>query len=160
VAHVATRAAGLAEFAATLLWDRPEDAPPGPTPLGLLGTVRCSVVETDDPARARREILGQVLALTGRELGLALETVLRSLTDAAALSGALLEARVVRVAQPKAIPRRTVESVALDLWRAGFAVRFGPSWTPAPDGGAVVGFGGAEEELRGLFGGHRPWEIP
>ncbi len=156
---VATRTAGVAEFGATLLWDRAEDAPPGPTLPILPESVRCSAVETDTPGEARREILGEILALTERDLGLALETVLRSLTAAAALSGAVLETRVVRGARPRAVPSTAMQALALDLWDAGFAVRFGPSWTPSPGGGVAVGFGGAEAELGRFLGAHPSWEI-
>jgi hypothetical protein len=48
------------------------------------------VVETDDPETGRRGILGEIVALTERDLGSALENVLRSLT-ASALSDAVLE---------------------------------------------------------------------
>jgi hypothetical protein len=156
---VATRTAGVAEFGVTLLWDRAEDVPPESLLPALPETVRCSVVETGEPREARREILGEILALTQRDLGSALEAVLRSLTSGAALSGALLETRVVRVARPRATPSLTVQTLALDLWDAGFAVRFGPSWTPSPGGGVAVGFGGAEAELRRFFGVHPSWEL-
>jgi hypothetical protein len=156
---VATRTAGVAEFGTTLLWDRAEDAPPGPTLPTLPGRVRCSVVETDAPGEARREVLGEVLALTPRDLGQALETVLRSLTATAALSGAVLETRVVRVAHPEAPPSGVVQALALDLWNAGFPVRFGPSWTPSPHGAVAVGFRGDEAELRRFFGAHPSWEM-
>lgn len=156
---VATRTAGMAEFAATLLWDRTEDAPPGPTLPTLPACVQCSVVETDAPGEARREVLGEVLALTRRDLGQALETVLRSLTATAALSGAVLETRVVRIAQPEAVPSGVVQALALDLWNAGFAVRFGLSWTPSQNGGVALGFRGAGAELRRFFGEHPSWEM-
>ncbi len=158
---VATLTAGMAELEATLLWDRAEDAPQNPTlPTYSSGTVRSSFIESDEPGAARREIHGEILALTRRDLGLALETVLQSLTGAAALSDALLEARVVRVLPPRATPSRTVQELAVDLWDAGFAVRFGPSWTPAPDGTLAVGFRGAEAELRRFLGTHSSWELP
>jgi hypothetical protein len=156
---VATRTAGVAEFGATLLWDRAEDAPPRPTLPTLPECVRCSVVETDALGEARRDVLGEVLALTQRDLRLALEIVLRSLTATAALSGAVLETRVVRMARPEAPPSGVVQALALDLWSAGFAVRFGPSWTPSRDGGVAVGFRGAEVELRRFFESHPSWEM-
>ncbi len=156
---VATSTAGVAEFGATLLWVRVEDVPTGPVLPILPETVRCSVVETGEPGEARREILGEILALTERDLGFALEAVLRSLTSGAAISGALLETRVVRVTRPRTTPSRTVQTLALDLWNAGFAVRFGPSWTPAPCGGVAVGFRGGEKELRRFFGEHPSWEM-
>ena len=156
---VATRTAGVAEFGATLVWDRAEDVPPGPMLPALPETVRCSVVETGEAGEARREILGEVRALTQRDLGSTLEAVLRSLTSGAAISGALLETRVVRGTPPRAMPSLTVQSLALDLWDAGFAVRFGPSWTPSSGGGVAVGFGGAEGELTRFFGEHASWEL-
>ena len=156
---VATLTAGVAEFGATLVWDRAEDAPPGPLLPVLSETVRCSVVQTGEAGEARCEMLGEILALTQRDLGSALETILRSLTSEAAISGALLETRVVRVTPPRSIPSLTVQSLALDLWDAGFAVRFGPSWTPSSDGGVAVGFGGAERELTSFFGEHPSWEL-
>ena len=155
---IATRMAGVAEFAATLLWECAEDVPPGPVLPTTPGTVRCSVVETGEPGEARREVLGEILALTERDLGSAVEAVLRSLASEAALSGALLETRVVRAAPPRSTPSLTVQALALDLWSAGFTVRFGPSWTPARDGGVAVGFRGAEAELRRFFGGHPSWD--
>ena len=156
---IATRTAGAAEFFATLLWDGAEEMPPAPTLPVLDGNVLLSVVETDEPSVGRREILGEVLAMTERELGAALETVLRSLADAAALSGALLETRVAHVARPAVAPSGAVQALALDLWGAGFAVRFGPSWTPSPMGGLVVGFGGASSGLAKFLGAHPSWEV-
>ena len=98
--------------------------------------------------------------MTSRDLAAALRTVLRSLADVAALSGALLEARVARVAQPEVAPSGALQALALDLWKAGFAVRFGPSWTPAPRGGLAVGFGGAAaEELGRFLEAHPSWEV-
>ncbi len=158
---VATSTAGAVEFGATLLWDRAEDELPQSTTLPALPeNVRRSIVEIDAPAEARREVLGEIVALTQHDLRLALEAVLRSLTVAAALSEAVLETRLVRVAQPRVAPSRVVQELALDLWEAGFAVRFGPSWTPASVRGVAVGFGGAEAELKRFFGEHQSWEIP
>ena len=156
---VATRTAGVAEFGATLVWDRADDVPPGPLLPTLPETVRYSVVETGKAGEVRRELLGEVLALTQRDLGSALDAVLRSLTSGAAISGALLETRVVPVARPRATSSLIVQTLACDLWDAGFAVRFGPSWTPSPGGGVAVGFEGAETELRRFFGGHPSWEL-
>lgn len=156
---VATRTAGAAEFGATLLWDMPEDTPADPLLPTLPDTVRCSVVETAAPAEARREILGEIRALTERDLTSALETVLRSLTAGAALSGAILQTRVVRVARPTVTPSHTVQALALDLWHAGFPVRFGPSWTPSLGGRVALGFRGAETDLGRFFGAHPSWRL-
>ena len=158
---VATLTAGVAEFGATFIWDQGEDAPQHPTlPATLPANARCSVVEREGPSEAGREIFGEIKALSRRDLGLALETLLRSLAVAAALSDALMETRVLRVTPPRVAPSRTVQSLAVELWDAGFPVRFGPSWTPAPLGAVAVGFGGAEAELARFFGTHPSWEMP
>jgi hypothetical protein len=156
---MATRAAGLVEFSAAFSWDRAEDVPPALTLPALPETVRYSVFETDDPGRGRREILGEILALSERELGSALETVLRSLTITAALSDVLLETQAARVASPHSAPATALQALALDLWNAGFRVRFAPSWTPVPEGRIGLGVRGAEEELRGFLEAHPSWEM-
>lgn len=97
--------------------------------------------------------------MTSRDLGAALQTVLRALADAAALSGALLETRAALVAQPEVAPAVAVQALALDLWGAGFAVRFGPSWTPSPSGELVVGFRGAAAEMVRFLEAHPSWEV-
>ena len=96
--------------------------------------------------------------MTRRDLGAAVQTVLRSLAASAALSGAILETRVAHGAQPAVAPSGAVQALALDLWGAGFAVRFGPSWTPSPPGGLAVGLGGAAE-MRRFLEAHPSWEI-
>lgn len=156
---IATRTAGLVEFRATLTCRRPEDMPPVPTLPMLPEGVRSSVVETDDPGEGRREILGEILALSERDVGSALEAALRSMTITAALSDALLETRAARVTPPGSAPAGTLQALALDLWNAGFRVRFAPSWTPVPDGRIGLGVRGAEEELRRFLEAHPSWEM-
>jgi hypothetical protein len=156
---IATRTTGLVEFRASLSWQRPDDVPSAPTLPALPESVRCSVVETDDPGEGRREILGEILALSERDLGSALETVLRSLTITAALSDALLETQAARVTPPGSIPATTLQVLALDLWNSGFRVRFAPSWTPVPEGKIGLGVKGAEEELRRFLDTHPSWEM-
>ncbi|HEX6710285.1 MAG TPA: hypothetical protein VF068_08120 [Rubrobacter sp.] len=156
---IATRTAGLVEFRAKLCWDRAEDASRVPTLPALPESVRCSVVETGDPGEGRREILGEILALSERNLGSALETVLRSLTISAALSDALLETQAARVTPPGSAPAAQFQALALDLWKAGFRVRFAPSWTPVPEGKIGLGISGAEDELRSFLEAHRSWEM-
>jgi hypothetical protein len=156
---IATSTAGLIEFSATLSWDRLEDVPEAPTLPTLPETARSSVVETDDPARCRREILGEILALSERDLGSALETVLRSLTTTAALSEAVLETRAARVTLPRPAPAATLQALALDLWEAGFRVGFAPSWTPVPVGVVGLGVLGAEQELNGFLLAHPSWRV-
>ena len=154
---VATCTAGLLEFAATLSWNRVEDPPQAPTLPALPETARCSVVETDHPEAGRREILGEILALSERDLGSALQMVLRSLTTSAALSDAVLETRADRVTAPARAPATTLQSLALDLRDAGFEVRFGPSWTPVPEGAVGLGVLGAEQELESFLDAHPSW---
>jgi hypothetical protein len=156
---IATRTAGLVEFRATLSWNRAEDVVPTPTLPGLPESARLSVFETDDPGEGRREVLGEILALSERDLGSALEMVLRSLTITATLSDALLETRAARVTPPGPAPAATLQALALDLWNAGFRVRFAPSWTPVPEGRIGLGVRGAEEELQRFLEAHQSWEM-
>ena len=156
---MATRSAGLIEFSATLSWGRPEDVPLGPTLPDPPERARCSVVESDDVAEVRREILGEVLALSERDLGCALETILRSLTIAAALSDAVLETRAARVASVRPSPAAALQALALDVREAGFPVRFAPTWTPVAEGEIGLGIAGAEQELLGILKAHPSWRV-
>jgi hypothetical protein len=156
---VATRCAGLAEFSATLFWRSAEDVPEEPALPGLPQTARCSVVETFDATENRRDMLGEILALSEADLGFALETVLRSLTIAAALSDAVLETRTARVAPVRPAPAAALQALALDAREAGFPVRFAPTWTPLAEGEIGLGIGGAEQELRGFLDAHPSWRI-
>ena len=154
---VATCTAGVLEFSATLSWNRVEDLPQAPTLPALPETARCSVVETDDPATGRRGILGEILALSDRDLGSVLQIVLRSLTTSAALTEAVLETRAARVTPPASAPATTLQALALDLRDAGFEVRFAPSWTPVPVGAIGLGVLGAEQELLSFIEAHLSW---
>jgi hypothetical protein len=122
-------------------------------------TARCTAVETEEPAWARREILGEILALSERDLGSALETILRSLTITAALSEAVLETRAARMVSPGSAPATLLQALALDLREAGFRVRFAPSWTPVPEGTVGLGVLGAEQELKGFLHAHPSWRV-
>ena len=128
-----------------------------PTLPALPETARCSVVETDDPETGKRGILGEILALSEQDLGSALQTLLRSLTISAALSEAVLETRATRVTPPASAPATTLQALALDLRDAGFEVRFGPSWTPVPEGALGLGVLGAERELESFLDAHPSW---
>ena len=118
---------------------------------------RCTVVETDDPAENRREILGEILSLSEADLGSALEAVLRSLATAAALSDAVLQTRATRVAPVRAAPAATLQTLALSVREAGCPVRFAPTWTPLGEGEIGLGICGAERELRGFLEEHRAY---
>jgi hypothetical protein len=156
---VATRSAGLIEFSATLSFRRAEDVPEAPTPPVLPERARCSVVETYDIAENRREILGEILALSEGDLGSALETILRSLTIAAALSDAILETRAACVAPVRPAPAETLQALALDVRKAGFPVRFAPTWMPLAEGEIGLGVSGKEQELRGFLEGHPSYRL-
>jgi hypothetical protein len=155
---IATSTAGQIELSVTLFWDRVEDMPRAPTLPALPETVRSSIIETDDPATLRREILGEILALTEGDLGSALEKLLRSLTIAAALSDAVLETRAARLTPPRPAPTTALQALALDLWDAGFEVRFAPSWTPVPEGAVGLGVLGAERDVERFLKEHPSWK--
>lgn len=156
---VATCSAGLIGFSATLSYRRTEDVPGAPLLPALPDTVRCSVVETGDHEENRREVLGEILALSETDLGLALETVLRSLTITAALSDAVLETRAARVVPVRRAPAATLQALALDLRDAGFGVRFGPTWTPLAEEAIGLGIRGAEKELTRFVEAHPSWNM-
>ena len=99
----------------------------------------------------------EILALSQRDLGSALQNVLRSLTASAALSDAVLETRVARVTPPACAPATTLQALALDLRDAGFEVGFAPSWTPVPLGAIGLGTLGAEQELQSFIEAHHSW---
>jgi hypothetical protein len=50
-----------------------------------------------------------------------------------------------------------LQALALDLRDAGFEVRFGPSWTPVPEGAVGLGVLGAEQELENFLDAHPSW---
>lgn len=156
---VATRCAGLIEFSATLSWGSAKDVPREPTLRTLPAGARCSIVETDDLCENRREILGEILALSEDDLGSALDTILRALTTAAALSDAVLESRAARVAPVRPAPAVALQALALDVCEAGFPVRFAPTWTPLGEGEIGLGTCGAERELRDFICGHHAYRM-
>jgi hypothetical protein len=132
-----------------LAWRYEEDVPPKPTLPDLPGAVRCSIVETE--GLGTRCLAGEIRAFSPSELGSALEAVLRSVTALAGLTEAMLEVGAVRTVPPRVASQRALEELACDLWSAGFAVRFRPSWVPVPEAAEVYvgsGDGGLQEFLR------------
>lgn len=130
--------------------------PEKPTLRVLPTAARLSVVETDDGA-GTREVLGEILALSEADLGRALESVLRSLTIAAALTDAILETSAARLQPVRPAPAGPLQRLALDVLDAGFPVRFAPTWTPLSEGEIGLGVEGAEVKLRAFLGAHPAW---
>jgi hypothetical protein len=156
---IAPRTAGAARFRATLAWPRPEDVPPGPTLPEGPGVARCSLVETDDPEAATRCIAGVIRAFTPLELAMDLEATLRTVTEVAALTEAMLEVEAARAVPPRVTSARALEGLARDLWEAGFSVRFEPSWTPAPEADVYLGIGGDEAAMEKFLRAHPSWSV-
>ena len=82
---------------------------------------------------------------------------MRGVSDAAAVSGAVLEMRVVRESAPRGFRPDLVQALAVDLWRAGFPVRLGPCWDALGVEGLALGSGGGEEDLREFLRDHPVW---
>ena len=153
---VATRAAGLADFHAVLEWDdagqRPASCLPAPG-----GFFRHDLAETLSPCGMRLEVGGGIMALTERGLAGAVGRVMRGVSDDAAVSGAVLEMRVVRESAPRGFRPDLVQALAVDLWRAGFPVRLAPCWDAVGVEGLALGTGGGEENLRTFLRDHPVW---
>lgn len=157
--RIPTLTAGAIEIRATLNWRSGEM----PRETALPGfpydeRVRCSLVREDDEPTASRNITGDIRAFTGPEMSKAVESVLRAISAAAALSEAVLEARAIRIGAPTATPAAMLETLARDLRDAGFPVGFGRSWSPAPNSDAAVGIGDPGTELAEFLRGHPSWE--
>ena len=153
---VATRVAGLVDFRATLEWEAPEGRPPSCLPVPE-GPCRHDLSETLSPCGTRLEVRGGIRALTESSLAGALDGVMRRVADVAALSGAVLELRLLREAPPRSVDPDHVEALAADLWRAGFGVRFAPCWEAVGPGGPVLGARGNEGAIREFLGDHPRW---
>jgi hypothetical protein len=151
---VATRAAGLADFRAVLEWEEAPERPPSCLP-GPAGPFRHDLEEAPSPCGTRLEVRGSVRAMAG--LDGALDGVMRRVACVAAVSGAVLEMRVLREAPPRPFPSDLVQALATDLWRAGFSVRLAPCWDPVGPEGLAVGARGEEEGLRDFLRDHPRW---
>jgi hypothetical protein len=156
---IATCIAGSLDFQATLSWRCASDTPPEPIWTPLQGVVTHSLAETKNRESATRTIYCEIQALTDADLGASLESVLRSITETATLSEAVLETSAIYKRRTRVVRADIVQALAMDLREAGFPVRFGPSWTPAPGAAASVGARDAEEELGEFFRTHRYWRL-
>ncbi|MCA1688750.1 MAG: hypothetical protein LC714_09245, partial [Actinobacteria bacterium] len=153
---IATCTAGAIEFGATLAWRSREDVPPEPIFLELHDAARCSIAVAESPEAATRRLAGEIRSFTQAELAAALEAALRAVTTVAALTEAMLEVDAVRTVPPGVASPRALEELARDLWDAGFTVRFGPSWTPAPGAEVCVGTDG---DLQEFLRAHPSWSV-
>ncbi len=154
---LATRTAGLVDFRATLEWDGAPPNPPSCLPASE-PFFRHDLVEVLDPTGTTVQISGTIRSMTERGLGAGLGLVMRSVGNAAALSGAVLEMRSFREHPPRPAPPDLLQALALDLWLAGFPVRFAPSWTPADARPLSLGCGGEEDALREFLRTSPLWE--
>ena len=151
---VATRAAGLADFRAVLEWDEAPGRLPSCLPAPD-GAFRHDLREAPSPCGRRLEVRGSIRAMAG--LGGAIEGVMRRVAGAAAVSGAVLEMRVLREAPPRPFPPDLVQALATDLWRAGFRVRLAPCWEPVGPAGLALGARGGEDDVRAFLREHPEW---
>ena len=154
---VATRVAGLVGFRATLDWEVADGRPPSCLPEPER-PYRHDLQETHSPCGTRMEVRGGIRALSEGGLAWAMDDVMRRVADAAAVSGAVLEMRVLREAPPRCVDPDLVQALAADLWRAGFAVRFAPCWGAVDPEGLALGFRGEEGAIREFLGEHPRWD--
>lgn len=93
-----SRTTGVVEFSATLTWRTPEEMPPNEVLASLpcLDSPDLSLEETEDRDSGTRVVSGEISALHEPDLSLILDNILRAVSNAAALTGAILEIRVVR----------------------------------------------------------------
>lgn len=154
---VATRVAGLVGFRATLDWEIAEGRPPSCLPEPEV-PYRHDLQEMHSPCGTWMGMRGGIRALSEGGLAWALDDVMRRVADAAAVSGAVLEMRVLRETPPRCFDPDLVQALAADLWRAGFAVRFAPCWDSVGPEGLALGFRGDEGAIREFLGGHPRWD--
>ena len=139
-----------------LEWDAARHRPASclPTPED---SFRQDLAETLSPCGTRLEVRGGIMALTERGLAGAVERVMRTVSDAAAVSGAVLEMRVMRGASPRGFRPDLVQALAMDLWRVGFPVRLAPCWDVVGAEGLALGARGGDEEVREFLRDHPVW---
>jgi len=156
--RISTLNAGTVSFRATLSCP-PEDGIPAGHILGepAPGARFYSLVQTD--ASTTRRISCEIRALYAERLTGALDAALRSVTDHATLTEAVLETRLVRLADPTAPSAALVEELAWQLWSAGYRVDFGPSWTPAPDADVSVGARELEDAFEASLRACSAWQM-
>ena len=121
------------------------------------GAKFCFLVQTDHLESATRKISCEIRALYPEQLNRALDAVLRSVTVHAALTEAVLETRIVRLADPSEAHPALAETLARQLSDRGLPVSFGPSWIPAPGADVSVGIQGSGGVLERFLWSHSGW---
>ena len=124
-----------------------------PTP----GARFCFLVQTDHPESATRKISCEIRALYAEQLTGALDALLRSVTVHAALTEAVLETRIVRLADPSEAHPALAETLARQLSDFGLHVSSGPSWIPAPGADVSIGTQGSGGMLERFLWSHSGW---
>lgn len=118
---------------------------------------RRSIAEIDAPDTPNRVLSAELLAFDEARRSRLLEETLRSITNYAALSGAILEMRAVRTTRSITSSPQAVEELTRDLRYVGFRVRFGRSWCLSPGADVCVGIGGGDLERR--LREHPAWRV-
>ncbi len=156
--RISTSNAGAVSLQVTLDWC-PNDGIPVKPILGELasGSRIYSLVQTDAAESATRRVSCEIRALCAEQLTRALDGALRSVAAYAALTEAVLETHVVRLANPSVASAALVEELARQLWGTGFPVSFGPSWTPTPGADVSVGVQGLEESFEAFLRARPAW---
>jgi hypothetical protein len=156
--RISTRNAGAISFRATLK-RRPGDGIHSGPLLGdpSPGARFYSLVRTDDPVLATSQISCEIRALHNAHLTAALDAALRAVTAHAALTEAMLEMCIFRLASPSETPASLVQELAQRISGAGLRVTFGPSWTPTPDADASIGTRGLEDTFETFLQAPPKW---
>ena len=110
-------------------------------------------------AEAACEVAGELRAFDEESIREILDSVLRHVVNAASISEAVLETRILKVASPHAPDFSLVCGLARYLWSAGIGVTFGRTWLPHTGGGIALGTGGSNEKLETILSRSSPWEI-
>jgi hypothetical protein len=151
---ISTRAPGAAEVYASLHWRNPECVPEGLTTLDF---------PSEDTENSRwhldveeiagcRVLTGCVISMTAEALGDRIDAFLRAASVYAARTDAVLQTRVLRIAEPVVPSMDLVGDLARQLRGVGISVRFGRVWTPLPPGSCCgVGARGVEEQIEALL---------
>lgn len=157
--RISTRNAGAISFR-VILRSRPGDGICSGPILGdpSPGARFYSLTRTDDPALATRQICCEIRALYDAQLTAALDAALRSVTSHAALTEAVLETCVVRLASPSETSAPLVQELAQLISSTGLPVTYGPSWTPTPDADVSIGTRGLEETFEAFLQASPQWQ--